>query len=76
VKVDVRETYVKALKDARDLIHELERETLITCENRKFRDQMFHGMYIGYSTSINIINALISNPTEQIIEILVGGEEG
>ena len=51
--------YIKALIDLRDLLTELERETQIVCERRKFRDNMFHGMYIGYSTSIHILNSLI-----------------
>ena len=51
--------YIKALKDARELIYELERETQTVCEKRKFRDDMFHGMYIGYSTSVHLINSLI-----------------
>lgn len=74
MKIDVMGTYVKALKNARELIYELERETLITCEQRKFREPLFHGMYIGYSTSINLIDALIRETPEQILEILAEEE--
>ena len=55
----IMDDYIKGLIDLRDLLTELERETLTECEKKNFRDHMFHGMYIGYSSSIHILNALI-----------------
>jgi len=51
--------YIKALIDMRDLIYELERSSQAKCEKTNFRDDMIHGIYIGYSSTMHIINALI-----------------
>jgi hypothetical protein len=51
--------YLEALKCARELIYELRRQWYITAEEKKFRDKFSLGMFVGYETSISLINMLI-----------------
>ena len=52
-------SYKEALKDARSLIYELTREAQIACEKDNFRQDFTHGLFVGYSTSLLLIDKLI-----------------
>lgn len=67
VKISVSGTYIEALKDARQLIEELRRQWLITAEEKKYRDKFSLGMFVGYDTSIGLINILIRDPGEHYL---------
>lgn len=68
LKICVNGTYVKALKDARQLIEELRRQWLITAEEKWYRDKFSLGMFVGYDTSINLINTIIRDPGDHYLE--------